>query len=95
MTPGDIVLKFAEHKNFGAARDVFQRWDERSVIEMHNFVIGEYRHEEELYATRDKYIAMSFLIQLLKEWDDIDSKMTENKEEREQNILLQKSIREN
>jgi len=69
MTPGDIVLKFAEHKNFDAARETFQGWDERSVIEMDNFLIQGYRHEEELYSTRDKHIAMSFLKELINEWD--------------------------
>src|SRR6202034_4599707 len=34
MMPGDIVLKFAEHKNFDAARAAFQTWDEHSIIEM-------------------------------------------------------------
>jgi hypothetical protein len=69
MTPGDIVLKFAEHKNYDAAREAFQGWDERSIIEMDNFLIQGYRHEEELYSTRDKYIAMSFLKELINEWD--------------------------
>ena len=69
MMPADIILKLAEHKNFDAARAEFQTWDERFIIEMDNFLIQDYRHESELYTTRDKYIAMSFLKELINEWD--------------------------
>jgi hypothetical protein len=69
MLPGDIVLKFAEHKNFDAARAAFQAWDERSIMEMSNLLSQDYRQEEKSYSTRDKYIAMIFLKALVNEWD--------------------------
>src|SRR5580704_4211771 len=70
LMPADIVLKFAEHKNFDAAKEAFQTWDEESVIQMDNFLIQNFRHEIELYDTRDKYIAVNFLKHLIDEWDN-------------------------
>jgi hypothetical protein len=69
LMPADIVLKFAEHKNFNAARAAFQKWDEQSVVHMGNYLSQTFRHEIELYATKDKYIAVSFLKHLVNEWD--------------------------
>ena len=77
MTPADIVLKFAEHKNFDAAREAFQSWAEESIIRMANYLNLSFRHEEELYSTKDKYIAMSFLKQLISEWESNSYKKTE------------------
>jgi hypothetical protein len=68
MGAGDIVLKLAEHKNFDAARAVFQTWDEDSVIIADNLFSQNYRHQADLYATRDKYIAVSFLRKLISDW---------------------------
>jgi hypothetical protein len=69
MPPGKLVLKFAEHKNFNAALEEFQTWDERSVVEMGNLIGQDYRHQTELYSTEDKYIAVTFLKVLLNEWE--------------------------
>ena len=70
LMPADIVLKLAEHKNFDAAKKEFQKWDEHSVITMSNYLSQSFRHEMELYSTRDKYIAVSFLKELISKWDE-------------------------
>lgn len=69
LKPADIILKFAEHKNFDAAKNEFEKWDQESVIIMSNYLNQSFRHEPELYTTRDKYIAMSFLKDLIAKWD--------------------------
>ena len=68
MTPGDLILKLAEHKNFNAALEEFKKWDERSVIEAGNLIGQDYRHQTELYSTEDKSIAVTFFKVLLSEW---------------------------
>lgn len=70
MSPADIVLRLAEHKNFDAARAEFETWDDYSVIQMDNFFIQNYRLDPAtLYASRDEYIAANFLKSLIAEWD--------------------------
>lgn len=69
MLRGDLVLKLAEHKNFNAACEQFQTWDERSIVEMGNLLGQDYRHQEQLYRTKDKYIAVTFLKALINEWE--------------------------
>jgi hypothetical protein len=69
MSSADIVLRLAEHKNFDAARAEFETWDDYSVIQMDNFFIRNYRLDPAtLYASRDEYIAASFLKSLIAEW---------------------------
>jgi hypothetical protein len=70
MLRGDMVLKLAEHKNFNAAREQFQTWDERSIVEMGNLLGQDYRHQEQPYRTEDKYIAVTFLKALINEWEE-------------------------
>ncbi len=69
MTPGDLILKLAEHKNFNAALEEFKTWDDRSFVEAGNLIGQDYRHQTELYSTEDKYIAVTFLKILLNEWE--------------------------
>jgi hypothetical protein len=69
MLRGDLVLKLAEHKNFNAASEHFQTWNERSVVEMGNMLGQNYRHQELLYQTRDEYIAVTFLKALINDWE--------------------------
>lgn len=70
LPPGDLLLKFAEHKNFEKARELFNSLDEQSVIEMDNFLINAHPSTEQFYGTRDKYIATSFLTALILKWDE-------------------------
>jgi hypothetical protein len=82
MSPADIVLRLAEHKNFDAARAEFETWDDHSVIQMDNFFIQNYRLDPAtLYASRDEYIAANFLKSLISEWD---------KKQNEQQTVIEK-----
>ena len=82
MSPANIVLRFAEHKNFDAARTEFETWDDYSVIQMGNFFIQNYRLDPAtLYANRDEYIAANFLRSLIAEWD---------KKQNEQQTVIEK-----
>lgn len=65
LLSGDLFLKLAQHKNFEAAEAVFDHWDEESVIQMENFLIGEYRHMHTDKFSQDDYIAVKFLDQLI------------------------------
>lgn len=69
LLEGDLLLKFATHKNFDKASEIFETWDERTIIEMDNFLIGNFHHIMQLNFTRDEFTAMSFLKKLIKEWD--------------------------
>lgn len=70
LLSGELILKYAEHKNFDAARIEFQTWNERSVIEADNLLSQDYPNQTQLYKTKDEYIAVTFLKTLIKEWDD-------------------------
>jgi len=67
LLEGDLLLKFAEHKNFDKAREVFEAMDEQTIIEIDNYLISTYRYGPEQFATRDKFLAVSFLTQLISE----------------------------
>lgn len=69
LLEGDLLLKFAEHKNFDKAREVFQGMDEQTITGIDNYLISTHRYGPEQFATTDKYIAMAFLKQLVSEWD--------------------------
>lgn len=82
MSPADVVLRLAEHKNFDAARAEFETWDDYSVIQMDNFFIQNYRFDPAtLYASRDEFIAANFLKSLIAEWD---------KKQNEQQAVIEK-----
>lgn len=67
---GDLFFKLAERKNFLAAEGIFKSWDEENVIFMDNYLIAELQHSETLAKySRDEYIALRFLQQLLSERD--------------------------
>lgn len=70
MLKGDLVLKLAEHKNFNEAREQFNTWKEGLIIETANLLGQDYRHAEQLYKTKDKYLAVTFLKALLNEWEE-------------------------
>lgn len=82
LPPADLILKFAEHHNFNKAREVFDAWDEQSILKMRDYLFNSFRHLEELYTTRDKYLAMSFLIALIKEWDHNNRQEAQIKQEK-------------
>jgi len=69
LLPGDLVLKFAEHKNFDKARETFQEMDEAAIIEIDNFLIANHFHGQEHYKTQEEFLTIAFLKQLVSEWN--------------------------
>ena len=68
LLPGDIVLKFAEHKNFVKANEAFREMDEGTIAEIDRVLSGN-PHTLENYETQDKFLAVSFLKLLISEWN--------------------------
>ena len=70
LPEGNLFLKLAERKNFAAAERIFDSWDEETVIQMDNYLIAEMRHPSELSRhSRDEYIDLLFLQELIKDFD--------------------------
>ncbi|HZY39758.1 MAG TPA: hypothetical protein VFE53_24050 [Mucilaginibacter sp.] len=69
LPEGNLLLKFAEHKNFAKACEVFHAMDDRTIIEIDNFLINTHKDSPEQFTTREKFLAMSFLQQLVNEWN--------------------------
>lgn len=69
ILPGDLVLKFAEHKNFDKARETFLEMNESTIFQIGNYLEREPWNNRERYKTHDKFLAMSFLHQLIREWN--------------------------
>jgi hypothetical protein len=69
LLEGDLLLKFAQHKNFDKAREVFQAMEEQTIIEIEKYLINTSHYGPEQFATTDKYIAMAFLKELVSEWN--------------------------
>jgi hypothetical protein len=65
----DLVLKFAEHKNFDQAREVFDHMDEKTILAVANFLTNTHQYRPGLFATRDKFLAFHFLEQLVSDWN--------------------------
>ena len=69
MTKADLVLKFAEHKNLEGARAEFLNIDNDTLNELDEYFQETRHYGREQFTTDDKYIAMSFLKLLVKEWE--------------------------
>lgn len=70
LTEGDLLLKFAEHKDFDQARKVFEAMDEQTIIAINNFLVNIHRDRPGQFATRDKFFAFHFLKHLIRQWND-------------------------
>jgi len=69
LLDGDLLLKFAELKNFDAARAMFNTWGEQTVFEMENYLSTIFENLHPLDYTRDQYTALLFLDHLISTWD--------------------------
>jgi len=69
MTDADLVLKFAEHKNFEKARAAFLNLDNDTLNAIDAYITETRDFDREQFSTNDKYIAMTFLKVLVKEWN--------------------------
>lgn len=69
LSPGDLVLKFAQHKNFDKARETFREIDEETIIQIDKLLINTHRNTPERYESHDWFLAVSFLKHLIDEWN--------------------------
>jgi hypothetical protein len=70
LLDGDLLLKFAELKNFDAARAIFNAWDEQTVFEMENYLSTVFEDLHPLDYTQDQYTALRFLDHLISTGDN-------------------------
>ncbi|MDP9079951.1 MAG: hypothetical protein M3O71_21200 [Bacteroidota bacterium] len=68
LLPGDLILKFAEHKNFVQARAAFRELDEPTIAEIDRHLSDQHQHARQHYKSRDEFLAVSFLKLLVSEW---------------------------
>ncbi|MCQ6958775.1 hypothetical protein [Mucilaginibacter aquariorum] len=69
MLRAELVLKFAEHKNFDAARESFKTWNEHDIIQTDNMLINNDRLLARSNESWEAYIANRFLKVLINEYD--------------------------
>lgn len=69
LPDGELLLKFAEFKNFEQAKEIFKTMDEYAIVQMENYFIQSFQHLEKLNYGHDQYIALRFLDQLINNYD--------------------------
>ncbi len=69
MLRTDLVLKFAEHKNFNAARESFKTWNEHDIMQADNMLIHNNRLLARSHESWEAYIANMFLKVLINEYE--------------------------
>lgn len=67
LSAADVVLKFAEHKNFDSARNSFYALDNNLIRKIEDFLTNAGEKKLEHFASRDKFIAFEYLIYLVEE----------------------------
>jgi hypothetical protein len=69
LPDGELLLKFAELKNFEQAKEIFNSMDEYAIVLMENYLIQTFHHIEKLNCSPDQYLALRFLDQLINNYD--------------------------
>ena len=69
LFPADLVLKFAEHKNFDAARESFNSLNEHEINQMDNRLIENNLLIAQSHESWEGYIANMFLKVLIDEYE--------------------------
>ncbi|QHS55859.1 hypothetical protein GWR56_10065 [Mucilaginibacter sp. 14171R-50] len=69
MFPVELVLKFAEHKNFDAARESLKTWNEHEVNQADNMLFHNNRLSPQSHNSWEAYIANMFLKVLIDEYE--------------------------
>jgi len=69
MLPAELVLKFAEHKNFNAARESFKTLNEHDITQTDNMLIQNNRLSPQSHKSWEAYIAHMFLKVLINEYE--------------------------
>jgi hypothetical protein len=67
---GEVVIKFAEHKNFAAAREEFNTWNQYDIIETDNLISQNNRLSPQTHNSWEEYIAFTFLNGLIREYEE-------------------------
>jgi hypothetical protein len=67
---GEVVIKFAEHKNFAAAREEFNTWNQHDIIQTDNLIKQNNRLSPQSHNSWEEYIAYTFLIGLIREYEE-------------------------
>ncbi|MDB4926755.1 hypothetical protein [Mucilaginibacter sp.] len=67
---GEVVIKFAEHKNFAAAREEFKTWNQHEIIQTDNLIIQNNRLSPQSHKSWEEYIAFTFLKGLIIEYEE-------------------------
>jgi hypothetical protein len=57
---GEVVIKFAEHKNFAAAREEFNTWNQHDIIQTDNLINQNNRLSPQSHNSWEEYIAIPF-----------------------------------
>lgn len=82
VTPVELVLRLAQHKNFNAAQQEFDKWQDAFVSEAGEFLNHDYLYHEYNYNTGSKYMALMFLRSLIEERETLIEKMAEQVKQR-------------
>lgn len=67
---GELVLKFAEHKNFNAAREEFNALHEQEIAQMDDKLTQNQWFSAQSHNSWEEYIAATFLKGLINEYED-------------------------
>jgi hypothetical protein len=67
---GEVVIKFAEHKNFAAAREEFNTWNQHDIIQTDNLINQNNRLSPQTHNSWEEYIAYTFLNGLIREYEE-------------------------
>jgi hypothetical protein len=78
MLRADAVLLLAEHKNFKAAKMLFETWDDALVSNIRFHLSKVFVHSEWAKESRDLYIAYCYLMKLIRNKDQGIDKYTED-----------------
>jgi hypothetical protein len=68
---GELVIKFAEHKNFAAAREEFETWNQHDIIQTDNLIIENNLSSPQSHSSWAEYFAYAFLIGLIREYEAV------------------------
>lgn len=87
INPWELYFKLAEHKNFEAAKAVFDRWDDDFVKESDRYLITRFVHSEWAKEERPLYIAHCYLMKLIRDRNVRDEWAVEEDDEEDVRTL--------
>lgn len=87
INPWELYFKLAEHKNFEAAKAVFDRWDDDFVKESDRYLITRFVHSEWAKEERPLYIAHCYLMKLIRDRNVRDEWAVEEDDEEDVKTL--------